>query len=77
MGTAIPAGIVGLRGQVVNAVTVEGGGVVRVHCRRDARCRPIDPRTGQQGRGNRWLRRTVWDVPMFGHRVCIASETRK
>lgn len=74
MGAAIPAGIVGLRGQVVNAVTVEDGGVVRVHCRRDARYRPIDTRTGQRGRVNRRLRRTVWDVPMFGHRVALDIE---
>lgn len=62
MGAAIPVGIVGLRGQVVNAVTMEEGGVVRVHCRRDARYRPTDLRTRQRGRANRWLRRTVWDV---------------
>lgn len=67
-------GIVGLRGQVVNAVTVEAGGVVRVHCRRDARYRPIDARTGQRGRVHRWRRRTVWDVPMFGHRVALDIE---
>lgn len=74
MGAAIPAGIVGLRGQVVNAVTVEGGGVIRMHCRRDARVRPIDARTGHRGRANRWLRRTVWDVPLFGHRVALDIE---
>ncbi len=67
-------GIVGLRGQVVNAVTMEEGGVVRVHCRRDARYRPTDLRTRQRGRANRWLRRTVWDVPMFGHRVALDIE---
>lgn len=74
MGATIPAGIVGLRGQVVNAVTVDSGGVVRVHCRRAARYRPIDSRTGQRGRANRWLRRTVWDVPLFGHRVALDIE---
>ena len=74
MGTTIPAGIVGLRGQVVNAVTVEAGGVVRVQCRRDARYRPLDARTGQRGRANRWLRRRVWDVPIFGHRVALDIE---
>ncbi|GAC1430181.1 MAG: hypothetical protein NVSMB6_29190 [Burkholderiaceae bacterium] len=63
-----------MRGQVVNAVTVEGGGVVRIHCRRDARYRPIDSRTGQRGRVNRWLRRTVWDVPLLGHRVALDIE---
>jgi hypothetical protein len=63
-----------LRGQVVNAVTVEGGGVVRIQCRRDARYRSMDARTGQRGRVNRRLRRTVWDVPMFGHRVSLDIE---
>lgn len=74
MGTAIPAGILGLRGQVVNAVAVEGDGVIRVSCRRDARRHPVDPRTGQRGRANRWRRRTVWDVPMCGHRVALDIE---
>jgi transposase len=76
MGAAIPGGIVGLRGQVVNAVSVEEG-LVRVECRRDARFAPIDPRTGQRGRVNRRLRRTVWDVPLFGRRVALDIEYRE
>lgn len=74
MGTAIPAEILRLRGQVVNAVTVEAPGVVRVMCRRDRRLAPVDAVTGQRGRPNRWLRRQVWDVPMFGHRVALDIE---
>lgn len=74
MGAAIPARILGLRGQVVNAVTAEDGGVLRVNCRRDVRYRPVDARTGQRGRVNRRLRRTVWDLPMFGHRVALDIE---
>lgn len=74
MGAAIPARILGLRGQVVNGVTVEDGGVIRVECRRDVRYRPVDARTGQRGRVNRRLRRRVWDVPMFGHRVALDIE---
>lgn len=74
MGAAIPARILGLRGQVVNAVTVEDGGVIRVNCRRDIRYRPVDARTGQRGRVNRRLRRTVWDVPLFSHRVALDIE---
>jgi len=31
MGATIPAGILRLRGQIVNSVTVEAAGVVRVH----------------------------------------------
>ncbi|MDE0855514.1 MAG: hypothetical protein OSA97_13935 [Nevskia sp.] len=74
MGVAIPKGIVGLRGQVVKSIELEGPGVVRVHCRRDARYQPVDARTGQVGRINRRLRRTVWDVPLFGHRVALDIE---
>ena len=74
MGVAIPKGIVGLRGQVVKSIELEGPGVVRVHCRRDARYQPVDARTGHVGRVNRRLRRTVWDVPLFGHRVALDIE---
>lgn len=74
MRTTIPAGIVGLRGQVVNAVTVESDGVIGVSCRRDARFVPVDAVTGHRGRPNRWRHRRVWDVPMFGRRVALDIE---
>jgi len=45
----MPARIFGLRGEGVNGVTVEDGGVIRVECRRDVRYRPVDARTGQRG----------------------------
>lgn len=73
MGTATPVGIVGLRGQVVNAVRLEGCGVLRVHCRRDERYRLMDSRTAQSGRVNRWLRRTVSDVPKLGYRMAFSE----
>jgi len=75
MAAAIPRGILGLCGQVVNSITVESPGVIRVECRRGARYRPMDPRTGHRGRANRWLRRRVWDVPMCGHRVGLEFES--
>ncbi|MGH9601017.1 MAG: ISL3 family transposase, partial [Terriglobales bacterium] len=34
----------------------------------------VDAVTGQRGRPNRWRRRRVWDVPMFGHRVALDIE---
>jgi len=74
MSLAIPSRIVGVRGQVVNGVTMEDGGVLSVQCRRDARILPVDARTGQRGRPNRWLRRRVWDLPLFGHRVALDVE---
>jgi transposase len=74
MGTAIPAEIFRVRGQVVNSVAMEGPGVVCVSCRRDARFAAVDAVTGQRGRTNRRLRRRIWDVPMFGHRVALDIE---
>lgn len=74
MSLTIPSRIVGVRGQIVNGVTIEDGGVLRVECRRDRRIAPVDSRTGHRGRANRWLRRTVWDVPLFGHRVALQIE---
>jgi len=74
MRATIPAGIVGLRGQVVNAVTVESDGVIGVSYRRDARFVPVDTVTGHRGRPNRWRHRRVWDVPMFGRRVALDIE---
>ena len=74
MGTAIPAEILRVRGQVVKAVAVEGPGVVCVSCRRDGRFVPVDAVTGLRGRPNRRLRRRVWDVPLFGHRVALDIE---
>jgi len=74
MGVTIPSGILGLRGQVVNSIELEGAGVIRVSCRRDRRIAAMDARTGHRGRSNRWLRRRVWDVPMFGHRVALDIE---
>lgn len=74
MGTAIPVEIFRVRGQVVKAVALESPGVVCVTCRRDGRFRPVDAITGQRGRTNRRLRRRIWDVPMFGHRVALHIE---
>jgi transposase len=74
MGATIPSRIVGVRGQVVKGITDEGGGVLCVRCCRDRRRVPVDARTQHRGRINRRLRRRVWDVPMFGHRVALDIE---
>lgn len=67
MGAVIPAKILGLEGQVIKSVVFdEERGRVRVVCDRDRRRRPVDRRTGRQGRINRLLRRTVRDVPIGG-----------
>src|SRR5574343_1122755 len=67
MGAVIPAGILGLEGQVIKSVAFnEESGRVRVVCDRDRRRRPVDHRTGRRGQVNRLLRRTVLDVPIGG-----------
>jgi len=74
MGATIPSRIVGVRGQVVKSISEEGSGVLCVRCCRDRRVVPVDARTGHRGRPNRWLRRRVMDVPLFGHRVALDIE---
>jgi len=64
---AIPARIVGLRGQCIQRLEVEAEGRRLVlQCRRDERHAPVDHRTGLRGRPNRRLRRRVYDLPLMG-----------
>lgn len=67
MGAVIPAGILGCEGQVIKEVCQdETTGKVAVTCRHDRRYRPVDSNSGQPGLFNRWLRRTVPDMPLGG-----------
>ena len=59
--------ILGLKGQRVNEIKLDDGGVkIVIHCSRDARRRAIDPATGQKGSINQHVRRQVNDIPLFG-----------
>lgn len=67
MGAVIPVGILGYEGQVIKEVRQdETTGKITVVCRRDRRHRPVDPKSGRSGLVNRWLRRTVRDIPLGG-----------
>jgi len=67
MGAVIPVGILGYEGQVIKEVRQdEATGKVTVICRRDRRHRPVDAKSGRPGLVNRWLRRTVRDIPLGG-----------
>lgn len=67
MGAVIPVGILGYEGQVIKEVRQdEATGKVTVVCRRDRRHRPVDAQSGRPGLVNRWLRRTVRDIPLGG-----------
>jgi transposase len=75
LGATIPAGILGYQGQVIEEVlTDHDAGMVHITCRRDARRRPVDPKTGRCGGINRFKRRTISDVPLAGYACAVEIE---
>ena len=65
----------GLKGQRVNQIKLdEQEQQLIIHCRRDKRRKVIDPVTGQKGTINRFVRRQVRDVPLFGYPCVIEVE---
>jgi len=47
---------------------------ITLSCARDRRYRPVDPMTGRNARINRYVRRTVRDLPLCGHDCYIEIE---
>lgn len=75
MGTNIPTDILSLQGQRVNQIKHNPDlNQVVIHCSRDQRRKVIDPVTGRQGTVNRYVRRKVTDLPLFGHPCVIDIE---
>ncbi len=75
MGIDIQRDILGFRGQCVNQITLdEQEQQLVIHCRRDRRRNAIDPITGKKGTINRYVRRQVRDVPLFGYPSVIEIE---
>ena len=67
MTTSIPTDILSLKGQRVNKIEHNKAlNKVLIHCHRDKRFKAIDPRTGLAGTINRYVRRSVQDLPLFG-----------
>jgi len=67
MTTSIPTDILSLKGQRVNKIERHKTlNKVLIHCHRDKRFKAIDPRTGLAGTINRYVRRSVQDLPLFG-----------
>ena len=87
MGIDIQRDILGLKGQCVNQIKLdEEERQLVICCRRDRRRKAIDPVTEQQGTVNRYVRRQVRDVPLFGYpcviemelaQVCISKNERR
>ena len=69
--SSIPKDILGLKGQRVNEIKRDGQQLV-IHCYRDRRRSAVDPVTGKKGTINRYVRRRVRDVPLFGS-PCIVD----
>ena len=75
MDIGIQRDILGLKGQRVNQITLdEQEQQLVIHCSRDRRRNAIDPVTGQKGTINRYVRRQVRDVPLFGYPCVIEVE---
>jgi transposase len=75
MGIDIQRDILGLKGQCVNQIRLdEAQQQLVISCRRDSRRNAIDPVTAQKGTVNRYVRRQVRDVPLFGYPCVIEVE---
>lgn len=75
MDIGIQRDILGLKGQRVNEIKLdEQAQQLVIHCSRDRRRNAIDPVTGQKGTINRYVRRQVRDVPLFGYPCVIEVE---
>jgi transposase len=75
MDIGIQRDILGLKGQRVNQIKLdEQAQQLVIHCRRDKRRNAIDPVTGKKGTINRYVRRQVRDVPLFGYPCVIEVE---
>jgi len=75
MNIDIPRDILGLKGQRVNQVTLdEKQQQLVIYCHRDRRRNAIDPVTGKKGTVNRYVRRQVRDMPLWGYPCVIEVE---
>jgi len=73
MSIDISKNILGLNGQRVKEIKKEEQQIV-IHCSRDKRRCAIDPVTGKKGTINRYVRRKVRDMPLFGYPCIIDIE---
>ena len=75
MNIGISKDILGLKGQRVNEIKLDQDEQhLIIHCHRDRRRKAVDPVTGTQGTINRFVRRRVRDVPLFGYPCLIDIE---
>ena len=73
MGITIPAKVADFRGQCIESVKVKED-VIHIDCRRDNRFAMRGNSSAQHGILNRWLRRVIEDIPLFGMRTLVHIE---
>jgi transposase len=67
MSLNISSQILGLPGQRVKYAQHDlSRQTLTLHCSRDRRCAPIDPNSGRRAAVNRYIRRTIRDLPLCG-----------
>jgi transposase len=75
MGIGISKNILGLTGQRVNEIKLDQEQqTLVIHCSRDGRRKAVDPVTGKNGTINRYVRRQVRDLPLWGYPCVIEVE---
>jgi transposase len=73
LGIGISKHILGLTGQRVNEIKLDQARQsLVIHCSRDRRRNAIDPLTGNKGTINRYVRREVRDMPLWGY-PCVLN----
>lgn len=67
--------ILGFKGQRVNEIKLDQDErQLVIHCSRDRRSKLVDPLTGKKGTVNKYVRRLIRDMPLFGYPCTIEVE---
>lgn len=75
MGINIPAQILGLKGQCVNNIQCNlDNHNIKIICRRDKRYKPKDSSNKKVVTVNRYVRRTINDLPILNNRIQLEIE---
>ena len=75
MSFSLPSSILDLKGQCVNNLSIDiQSKSLTINCRRDKRFKPRDADNRPAKTVNRYTRRTIQDIPIFGYRLYINAE---
>jgi transposase len=75
MSIILPKNLLNITGQVIKDINVfPENGVVQISCGRDRRFSVYDPLTSNKGTVNRYIRRTITDLPFYCYRCMVEIE---